>query len=64
MRIDASDVATGTALTVPEVAGIARTPLEQPSGIMQMAELDANHVVVVQRGANGLDLKSIAKSGL
>ena len=64
MRIDASDVATGAALKVPEVAGIPRTPLEQPSGIMQMAELDANHVVVVQRGANGLDLKSIAKSGL
>jgi len=64
MRIDASDVATGKALTVPEVAGIARATLEQPSGITQMAELDANHVVVVQRGANGLDLKSIAKSGL
>jgi hypothetical protein len=64
MRIDASDVATGTALTVPEVAGIARATLEQPSGISQMAELDADYVVVVQRGANGLDLKSIAKSGL
>src|SRR5687767_6371610 len=64
MRIDASDVATGAALTVPEVAGIARATLEQPSGITQMAELDANHVVVVQRGTNGLDLKSIAKSGL
>ena len=64
MRIDASDVATGKALTVPEVAGIARATLEQPSGITQMAELDATHVVVVQRGANGLDLKSIAKSGL
>jgi len=64
MRIDASDVATGAALKVPEVAGIPRTPLEQPSGITQMAELDANYVVVVQRGANGLDLKSIAKSGL
>ena len=64
MRIDASDVATGSALTVPEVAGIARTTLEQPSGISQMAELDAEYVVVVQRGANGLDLKSIAKSAL
>jgi hypothetical protein len=64
MRIDASDVAVGAALTVPEVAGIARETLAQPSGITQMAELDANHVVVVQRGANGLDLKSIAKSSL
>ena len=64
MRIDASDVATGTALTTPDVVGIARTPLEQPAGIAQMAELDANHVVVIQRGANGFDLKSIAKSSL
>ena len=64
MRIDASDVAAGPALTVPEVAGIARATLDQPSGITQMAELDANHVVVVQRGAKGLDLKSIAKSAL
>ena len=64
MRIDASDVATGPALTVPEVAGIARATLEQPSGITQMAELDATHVVVVQRGGSGLDLKSIAKSAL
>ena len=64
MRIDASDVATGQALTTPEVAGIARATLEQPTGIMQMAELDATYVVVVQRGANGLDLKSIAKSAL
>jgi hypothetical protein len=64
MRIDASDVATGAALTTPEVAGIARTPLTEPAGISQMAELDATHVVVIQRGANGLDLKSLAKSGL
>jgi hypothetical protein len=64
MRIDASDVATGTALTAPDLVGIARTPLEQPTGIAQMAELDANHVVVIQRGASGLDLKSLAKSGL
>ena len=64
MRIDATDVATGTALTTPDVVGIARTPLEQPSGITQMAELDASHVVVIQRGANGFDLKSIAKSSL
>jgi hypothetical protein len=64
MRIDAGDVATGTALTTPDVVGIARTPLEQPSGISQMAELDGSYVVVIQRGATGLDLKSIAKSAL
>lgn len=64
MRIDASDVATGKALTTPEVRGIARTPLSDPSGVVQMAELDADYVAVVQRGANGLALKSIAKSAL
>ena len=64
MRISTSDVAPGAALTVPEVAGIARTPLTEPSGITQMAELDGSYVVVIQRGANGLDLKSIAKSAL
>ena len=64
MRIDASDVATGQALKVPEVAGIARTALEQPAGIAQMSELDSDHVVIIQRGANGFDLKSVAKSAL
>ena len=64
MRINASDVATGEALKTPDVEGIARTALEAPTGIQQMAELDATHVVVIQRGEKGLDLKSIAKSAL
>lgn len=66
MRIDATDIATGEALKVPEVAGIARVTLEQPAGITQMSDLDATRVVVIQRGANGagLDLKSIAKASL
>ncbi|HEX9564821.1 MAG TPA: hypothetical protein VF981_12645 [Gemmatimonadaceae bacterium] len=64
MRLNASDVASGTPLTTPDVDGIARAALEQPSGITQMADLDVNHVVVIQRGANGLNLKSIAKSAL
>jgi hypothetical protein len=64
MRIVANDVATGKPLTTPEVVGIDRTPLADPSGIAQMAELDANYVVVVQKSANGFDLKSIAKSAL
>ena len=62
MRIDASDVATGEALKVPDVAGIPRATLESPTGIQQAAELDATHVVVIQRGASGLDLKSLPKS--
>ncbi|MDA1080178.1 MAG: hypothetical protein O2973_00660 [Gemmatimonadetes bacterium] len=64
MLISAVDVAGGKALTVPDVEGIARTTLDQPSGITQMSDLDATHVVVIQKGANGLDLKSIAKSSL
>jgi hypothetical protein len=64
MRIDAIDIASGKALTTPDVEGIARTTLENPSGIMQMAELDATHVVVIQRGSDGLALRSIAKSAL
>ena len=64
MRIDAGDVAKGEALKTPDVEGIARTPLEAPTGIQQMSELDATHVVVIQRSATGLDLKSIAKSAL
>jgi hypothetical protein len=64
MRIDASDVAAGPSLTTPDREGIARTALTQPAGITQMSDLDAQHVVVIQRGANGLDLRSIAKSTL
>ena len=41
MRIDASDVATGKALTVPEVAGIARTTLEMQSLSLRVEALDA-----------------------
>ena len=43
---------------------VCSSRMTEPSGITQMAELDADYVVVVQRGANGLDLKSIAKSAL
>jgi hypothetical protein len=64
MRIDAVDVANGKALTTPDVEGIARSTLEQPTGITQMAELDASYVVVIQRGPDGLALRSIAKSAL
>jgi hypothetical protein len=64
MRIDASDVAKGPALTTPDAEGIARTTIAQPAGVIQLSDLDALHVVVIQRGASGLDLKSIAKSTL
>jgi hypothetical protein len=64
MRIDAGEIARGPALTTPDVEGVARTTIAQPAGVTQLSDLDALHVVVIQRGANGLDLKSIAKSTL
>jgi hypothetical protein len=64
MLLDANEVASGPALTTPDNDGIARTTIAQPAGITQMSDLDAQHVVVIQRGQSGLDLRSIAKSTL
>jgi hypothetical protein len=61
MRIDAADVMTGVALTEPEKTGIPRVALSE-TGILQLADLDKDNVVVIKRGTSGLDLKSIAKS--
>lgn len=64
MRVNLSDIASGKALKSPsEEPGIPRVPLAL-TGIRQLADLDANHVVVIQTGENGLDLRSIAKSTL
>ncbi|MGH7462115.1 MAG: hypothetical protein ACREMA_13980 [Longimicrobiales bacterium] len=65
MLVDAATVAGAPALKSPSKdEGIARTPLAQP-GIRQLADLDANHVVVIQTGKDGgLDLRSIAKASL
>jgi hypothetical protein len=65
MRVDASDIASGPALKSPtQEPGIARVPITQPA-VRQLADLDRDHVVVLQAGQNGgLDLRSIAKSTL
>jgi hypothetical protein len=65
MRVNPADIAGAQALKSPtKEEGIPRVPLAQP-GIQQLADLDAEHVVVIQAGANGTrDLKSIAKATL
>jgi hypothetical protein len=65
MRVDATEIAAGPDLKSPsKELGIARTPIEQP-GVRQLADLDRDHVVVIQTGKEGgLDLRSIKKSSL
>jgi hypothetical protein len=65
MRVTPADIAGGKALTSPtKEIGIARVPTAL-TGIRQLADFDADHVIVIQTGsAGGLDLKSIAKATL
>lgn len=64
MKLAASDFVTGAALTTPDGGnGIARAEVSAPGAIVQLADLDADRVVVIQKATGGgLDLKSIAKS--
>jgi hypothetical protein len=63
MKLNAADFATGTALVNGEMGtGIARTPVSAPGAITQLADLDKDNVVVIQKNGTSLDLKSIAKS--
>lgn len=62
MKLSTDDVAGAPALTTPDVTGIARTPVSAPGAVVQLADYDANNVIVVQKGASGFDLKTIAKS--
>jgi hypothetical protein len=63
MKLSSDDIAGAPALTTPDVTGIARTPVSAPGAVVQLADYDANNVIVVQKGASGgLDLKTIAKS--
>lgn len=65
MRIDPADVAGAPGLTSPtEEPGIPRTALER-TGIRQLADLNADHVVVLHTTTTGgVDLKSLPKSSL
>ena len=64
MKVNLADIANGAALKSPtKEVGIARVPLSY-TGIRQLADLDKDHVIVIQAGTAGLDLKSITKSSL
>jgi hypothetical protein len=64
MHVSPSDIAGAAALVSPtKEPGIARQNVAEP-GITQLAELDAENVVVIRSGRNGLDLRTIAKSTL
>jgi hypothetical protein len=65
MKLSAADFAAGAPLTTRDGGnGIARSVVSEPGVVVQLADLDADHVVVVQKGAggSGLDLKTIRKS--
>jgi hypothetical protein len=62
MKLDAAEIAGAPALTTPDNEGIARKPVSEPGAVVQLADYDANNVVVIQKAASGLDLKTIAKS--
>ena len=63
MKLSAEEIAAAPALTTPEHMGIARTNVSAPGAIVQLADFDANNVIVIQKSAaGGLDLKTIAKS--
>jgi hypothetical protein len=63
MKLSADEIAGAPALTTPDNVGIARTNVSAPGAIVQLADFDANNVIVIQKGASGgFDLKTIAKS--
>ena len=65
MRVTTADIASGPDLKNPtKDMGITRVPIAQ-QGIKQLADYDAEHVLVIQSNSNGgLDLRAIAKSTL
>jgi hypothetical protein len=63
MKLSAEDIAGAPALTTPDNVGIPRTNVSAPGAIVQLADFDADNVIVIQKGAaGGFDLKTIAKS--
>ena len=63
MKLSSDEIAGAPALTTPDVVGVARTNVSAPGAVVQLADLDDQNVVVIQKGASGgFDLKTIAKS--
>lgn len=64
MHVSPSDIPGAEALVSPtKETGIARQNVAEP-GITQLADLDAEHVVVMRSGTDGLDLRTLAKASL
>lgn len=64
MHVAPSDVGGAPALVSPtKDMGIPRSNVAEP-GITQLAELDADHVIVIRSGDNGADLRTLAKASL
>ena len=64
MLVDATDIAGAAALKSPtKEPGVARVPLSQP-GVRQLADFDRDHVIVLQTGTDGLQLRTLAKASL
>jgi hypothetical protein len=63
MKLSSDEIGGAPALTTPDVVGVNRTPVSAPGAVVQLADLDDQSVVVIQKGASGgFDLKTIAKS--
>jgi hypothetical protein len=63
MKVSTADIAAGKQLTPESNDGIARTPVTAPGLVTQLADFDANNVVVIQKNAaGGVDLRTVAKS--
>jgi hypothetical protein len=63
MKLSSDEIGGAPALTTPDVVGVARTPVSAPGAVVQLADLDDQNVVVIQKAATGgFDLKTIAKS--
>jgi hypothetical protein len=63
MKVSVADIATGKQLSPDTNDGIPRKNVSAPGAVTQLANFDANNVIVVQKSATGgFDLRTIAKS--
>lgn len=63
MKVSTADIATGQPLSPQTNDGIPRTNVSAPGAVTQLADFDANNVVLIQKNAaGGVDLKTVAKT--
>ncbi|HYV96956.1 MAG TPA: hypothetical protein VE967_05840 [Gemmatimonadaceae bacterium] len=63
MKVSVADIASAPSLTTPDSNGITRVNVSAPGAVVQLSDFDKDNVIVVQKGAAGLDLRTIAKAG-